>query len=72
MFVIASRGDGGFAPGERNYQRDFQIPLIKEALGMVGVSDINFITVENDEYGGKKLADSLAAARSRIAQLVSA
>ncbi|MBE9046580.1 NAD(P)H-dependent oxidoreductase [Pleurocapsales cyanobacterium LEGE 10410] len=40
MFVIASRGDGGFAPGERNHQRDFQTPLIKEAFGMLGITDI--------------------------------
>jgi FMN-dependent NADH-azoreductase len=72
MFVIASRGDGGFAPGERNHQRDFQIPLIKEIFGMLGVTDITFITVENDEYGGQKLADSLTAARSRITELISA
>ena len=69
MFVIASRGDGGFAPGERNHKRDFQIPLIKEVFGMLGVTDITFITVENDEYGGQKLADSLATARSQIAEL---
>ncbi|VEP14576.1 FMN-dependent NADH-azoreductase 2 [Hyella patelloides LEGE 07179] len=71
MFVIASRGDGGFAPGERNHQRDFQTPLIKEAFGMLGVTDITFITVENDEYGGQKLADSIASARTQIAELIS-
>ena len=70
MLVIASRGDGGFAPGERNHQRDFQIPLIKEVFGMLGITDISFITIENDEYGGQKLADSLNAARSRISELV--
>ena len=72
MFVIASRGDGGFAPGERNHQRDFQIPVIKEVFGMLGVTDITFITVENDEYGGQKLADSLDAARSKISELIAA
>ena len=39
---------------------------------MLGITDITFITVENDEYGGYKLADSLAAARSRISELVAA
>ncbi len=72
MFVIASRGDGGFASGERNYKRDFQVPLIKETFEMLGITDITFITVENDEYGGQKLADSLIAARSRISELVAA
>ena len=70
MYVIASRGDGGFAPGERNHQRDFQIPLIKEAFGMLGVRDISFITVENDEYGGQKLADSITSARSQIREMI--
>ncbi len=72
MFVIASRGDGGFAPGERNHKRDFQIPLIKEVFGMLGITDITFITVENDEYGGQQLADSLTAASSRISELFTA
>ena len=70
MFVIASRGDGGFALGERNHQRDLQTPLIKEAFGMLGITDITFITVENDEYGGQKLADSIANARTKICELV--
>ena len=72
MFVIASRGDGGFASGERNHQRDFQIPLIRETFGMLGINNITFITVENDEYGGQKLAESLATARSQIKELISA
>lgn len=72
MYAILSRGDGGFAQGERNYQRDFQIPYIREAFGMLGVTDITFVTVENDEYGGQKLADSIQAAQSKIAQLISA
>jgi FMN-dependent NADH-azoreductase len=36
----------------------------------MGITDITFIHVENDEYGGQKLADSIAAARTQIAQLV--
>jgi FMN-dependent NADH-azoreductase len=72
MFVISARGDGGFAPGGRNAQRDFLTPYIKEAFGMLGVIDITFVNVENDEYGGQKLADSIAAAQSQIARLVAA
>mgnify|MGYP002777065151 FL=1 len=72
MYVILSRGDGGFAQGERNYQRDFQTPYIREAFGMLGVTDITFVNVENDEYGGQKLADSIQAAQSRVNELVTA
>ncbi len=72
MFVISARGDGGFAPGGRNAQRDFLTPYIKEAFSMLGVTDITFVNVENDEYGGQKLADSIATAHSQIAQLAAA
>ncbi|ESA31961.1 fmn-dependent nadh-azoreductase [Leptolyngbya sp. Heron Island J] len=72
MFVISARGDGGFAPGGRNAQRDFLTPYIKEVFSMLGVTDITFVHVENDEYGGQKLADSIATAQSQIAQLVAA
>ncbi len=37
---------------------------------MLGVTDITFVNVENDEYGGQKLADSIATAQAQIAQLV--
>jgi len=33
-------------------------------------TDITFIHVENDEYGGQKLADSIANARAKIIELV--
>lgn len=67
MFAIASRDDGGFAPGERNHKRNFQEPLMREAFSMLGVTDITFINVENDEYSGQKLADSLTTARHQVA-----
>jgi FMN-dependent NADH-azoreductase len=34
------------------------------------ITDITFIDLENDESGGKELADAIAAARTQIAQLV--
>jgi len=34
------------------------------------IDQINFIHVENDEYGGSKLAESIAAARTKITGLV--
>lgn len=72
MFVISARGDGGFASGGRNEKRDFLTPYLKEAFSMLGVTDITFVNVENDEYGGQKLADSIASAQAQVAQLVAA
>lgn len=39
-------------------------------MNFIGITDINFVHVENDEYGGEKLADSIAKARTQIVQLV--
>ncbi|MCU0569813.1 MAG: NAD(P)H-dependent oxidoreductase [Oculatellaceae cyanobacterium Prado106] len=72
MFIISARGDGGFAPGGRNAQRDFLTPYLREAFSMLGITDMTFVDVENDEYGGQKLADSIATAQTRINQLVTA
>lgn len=42
-------------------------------LGMIGITDITFIHVEDkDEYGGQKLAELIANARAKIIQLVAA
>lgn len=72
MFVISARGDGGFAPGGRNEKLDFLDPYLKVIFGMLGITDISFVAIENDEYGGQKLADSIAAARNRITEIVAA
>ena len=72
MFVISARGDGGFAPGGRNAQRDFLNPYLKEIFSMLGVTDITFVNIENDEYGGQKLADSITIARTQLTELVAA
>ena len=70
MFVISARGDGGFEPGGRNARRDFVNPYLKEVFAMLGITDISFINVENDEYGGQKLESAIAVARNRIVELV--
>lgn len=72
MFVISARGDGGFAPGGRNAQRDFLNPYLKEIFSMLGVTDITFVNIENDEYGGQKLGDSITIARTQLTELVAA
>lgn len=38
----------------------------------MGITDITFVHVENDEYGGQKLAESIANARVQISELVAA
>jgi FMN-dependent NADH-azoreductase len=70
MFIITARGDAGFEPGERNEKLNYQNPYLKTIFGFIGITDITFVNVENDEFGGTSLAQSIAAARTQVAQLV--
>jgi FMN-dependent NADH-azoreductase len=70
MFVITARGDGGYTLGSRNENWNHQDPFIKTVFAFMGITDITFIHVENDEFGGHKLAESIAKARAKITELV--
>ena len=70
MFIIKARGDSGFEPGGRYEKMNYHDPYLVTVFGFMGITDITFIHVEKSEYGGQKLADSIAAARAKIAQLV--
>jgi len=70
MFIIESRGDSGFQPGGQYENMNYHDPYLVTVFGFMGITDITFIHVENDEYGGTKLAESIANARAKIAELV--
>jgi FMN-dependent NADH-azoreductase len=72
MFIIESRGDSGFHPGGRYETMNYHDPYLVTVFGFMGITDITFIHVENDEYGGTKLAESIANARAKITELVAA
>ncbi|AFY77190.1 acyl carrier protein phosphodiesterase [Pleurocapsa sp. PCC 7327] len=70
MFIIAARGGSGFGVGGQYETMNYQTPYLATIFGFIGITDITLIEVENDEYGGQKLADAIASARAKIAQLV--
>lgn len=70
MFIITARGDAGFEPGERNEKLNYQNPYLRTIFGFIGITDISFVNVENDEFGGTSLAQSIANARTQVAQLI--
>ncbi|QYO66957.1 FMN-dependent NADH-azoreductase [Leptolyngbya sp. 7M] len=72
MFIIESRGDSGFHPGGQYEKMNYHDPYLVTVFGFMGITDITFIHVENDEYGGTKLAESIANARAKITELVAA
>lgn len=70
MFIITARGASGFSPGEHNEKLNYQDPYLRTIFGFIGITDITFVHVENDELGGTSLAQSIAAARIQVAQLL--
>jgi FMN-dependent NADH-azoreductase len=69
MFIINTRGGSGFGSGGPYESRNYQSPYLATIFGFIGITDITFIDVENDEQGGQKFADAMANARTQIAQL---
>jgi FMN-dependent NADH-azoreductase len=72
MFVIEARGDSGYHPGGQYEQMNYHDPYLVTVFGFLGITDITFVHVENDEYGGNKLAESIANARAKIIDLAAA
>ncbi|MGL4881348.1 MAG: FMN-dependent NADH-azoreductase [Waterburya sp.] len=70
MFVIEARGDSGFQSGGRYEKMNHHDPYLVTVFDFLGITDITFVHVENDEYGGTKLAESITNARTKITELV--
>jgi FMN-dependent NADH-azoreductase len=62
VFVAVS--SGGRFSGERARQPDFLTPYLKAILGMIGLRDLNFFSVQGTAFG----PDAVAEARARTDQ----
>ncbi len=72
MFVITARGSSGFGPGDRYGHMNHQDPYLRVAFGFIGITDITFVHVENDEHSSESLAESIANAQAQITALTAA
>jgi FMN-dependent NADH-azoreductase len=72
MFIVEARGDSGFQPGGQYEKMNYHDPYLVTVFEFMGITDITFVHVEDDEYGGNKLAESIANARTKITELVAA
>ena len=72
MVVVTARGGGGYGPGEARESYNAQDPAIRAAFGLMGVTDIEFIHLDNLMRGDEVKDASLANARVKIAALTSA
>lgn len=63
-YVIVTRG--GILPP----QADTQTPYLRQFLGFIGITDVEFVYAEGLAYGEDAREKSIAAAREQIAQLI--
>lgn len=71
IFVIVATGDSGYESGGRFAALNHLDPYLRTIFGFIGIKNLTFVHVGNDEFGGEKLAASLQNARTRIAGLAS-
>lgn len=72
IFFVVATGDSGYESGGRFAALNHLEPHLRTVFGFIGVTDLTFVYVGNDEFGGEKLAGSLLRARARVVELASA
>ncbi|WP_211440731.1 FMN-dependent NADH-azoreductase [Collimonas humicola] len=69
--VLSSRGDYGYAAGQRMASMNHVEPGIRSALGYIGIERLHSVAIEYDEFGDARLDESIAAAEAEVSALVS-
>ncbi|QDH71172.1 FMN-dependent NADH-azoreductase [Marilutibacter alkalisoli] len=70
VVVLSSRGGHGMDAGGPLAHMNHLEPHLRTALGFIGIHDMHSIAVENEEFGGERLAASVAEAHARVDALV--
>lgn len=66
VFVVTSRGGGGYGAGEAMEHLNFQDSYLKTAFGFIGITDVEFIHVNNTSKGDDAVRESTDSARQAI------
>ncbi|RPE79736.1 FMN-dependent NADH-azoreductase [Vulcaniibacterium tengchongense] len=72
VVVLSSRGGHGMDEGGPLAHMNHLEPHLRTALGFIGIRDVRGVAVENEEFGGERLAASVAQAQARVDALVDA
>ena len=72
LVAITAHGGGGYQEGEARAHMNVENSQIKLAFGLMGVSDVEIIPVENTVRGDDSTQESLDKAHEKIASLTTA
>lgn len=71
-FVVSAHGGAGYGPGQERESYNQLVPTLRGVLGFMGVTDVEFVSVEGTSAPEEAKAPVLAAARAKIAELAKA
>ena len=67
--VVSAHGGMGYGPGQERESYNQLVPTLRDVLGFLGVTDVEFISVEGTSAPEEVKAPILAAARAKIGEL---
>ncbi|VTU32882.1 FMN-dependent NADH-azoreductase 1 [Variovorax sp. PBS-H4] len=70
LVLLSARGDFGYGRGQRIGHLNHVEASVRSVFGYIGIDDVHEIAVEYDEFGGERLAQSLAQAERAVDHLV--
>lgn len=70
VVLLSSRGGHDMDEGRPLAHMNQLDPHLRTALGFIGIHDLRSIAIENEEFGGERLAASVAAAQAKVDTLV--
>ena len=70
IWGIISRGDFGYGKGGRIEHMNHVEPSIRTAFAYMGITDVESVAIEYDEFGGERLQGSIARAEAEVDALV--
>jgi FMN-dependent NADH-azoreductase len=70
-YIVVAHGGGGYGPGQAREAYNLLVPTVRTVFGFLGVTDVEFINLENLNQSDEVKAPILAAAREQIKKIVS-
>ncbi len=67
--VVSAHGGAGYGPGQEREAYNHLVPTLRGVLGFLGVTDVEFVSVEGTSAPEEKRTPIMAAAREKIKQL---
>lgn len=66
LFLLLSRGDGGYEPGEPNAHMNFQSTYLKTVFNIMGIHDIKVVAINGASTAGEQLNHAVIRAEEEI------